>query len=82
VKIELEHKCRMEEIKDTMECPKDFECHRSECKKLSNVEIIGDGKLLECLEAGHRECEYGLCFDFGTFCKCPLRNYIARNLGS
>ena len=75
-----EHDKEIQEIIDAMECPRDFACQKSGFKNLSKVEIMAEGKLIECLEENGRHC--GLGFTFGAetiFCLCPLRGYIARN---
>ena len=75
-----EHEKEIQAIIDVVECPRDFACYKSGFENLSKVEIMADGKLIECLEENGRHCRLG--FTFGaetTFCLCPLRGYIARN---
>lgn len=79
MQMDKEHKRQIEEIISTRECPKDFVCYKSGFEKLSKVEIIGDAKLVECLEKRAQACEFGFPFEHGFFCKCPLRCYIAKN---
>ena len=71
----------IEQIISGIDCPKDFACHRSGFKNLSRVKVIADGKLIECLQEDARMCQFALTFGNAIFCKCPLRFYIAKNLG-
>ena len=73
------HKRRVEEIMGAMACPKDFTCYKSGFENLSRVTIIGDAELVECLEETPQTCVFGSSFGYGSFCRCPLRCYIAKN---
>ena len=70
----------MEEIALRIKCAKDFECFRSGFNKLCKARIVGDGKLLECSPQNRGACEFRFCFAARSFCKCPLRYHIAKNL--
>lgn len=80
MEIAQQHRKQIEEIISRTECPKRFECHRSGFARLGRVKFLAEGKLLECLEDNPGDCAFGVSFKFATFCKCPLRNYIAENL--
>ncbi len=79
--IAQEHRERIDQIvaKMTTPCPKDLVCYKSGFEVLPNTKVIGRGDLVECFEENRQSCRYGLSFGQGTFCKCPIRNYIARN---
>ena len=80
MKIAQEHEREIEEIIKAVECQKDFECFKSGFEKVSKVEIMAGGKLIECLEENRQLCRLGFAFGAETtFCICPLRSYIARN---
>ena len=81
MEITQEHKTQIEEIISGMECPKDFKCYKSGFEDLSKIEIFRDGELVECLEKHSQLCKFSFNFKYGYFCKCPLRRYIAKNLG-
>jgi hypothetical protein len=34
----------------------------------------------DCLDPSRQTCEFKVPFGHGTFCRCPLRVYIAKNL--
>ena len=79
MRLVTEHQRQIEEIIGVIECPWDFVCYKSGFEKLSKVTIIGDAKLVECLEKSPQTCQYEFAFGYGSFCKCPLRCYIAKN---
>jgi len=69
---------QIEQIIKEMNCPRGFECYTSDFENLSDVGIVGDAKMVECIKADAQICEYGVPFGLGVLCKCPLRNYIAK----
>jgi len=74
------HKEEIEQIVAAVDCPKNLECYRSAFERLSKVEIMADGKVIQCLEENSRACQLGFLYGAKTvFCLCPLRSYIARN---
>ena len=77
--ITQDNKKQIEEIIKEMDCPKDFQCYKSSFENLSEVGIVGDAKMVECIEESAKTCEFGHSFGLGFICKCPLRNCIARN---
>ena len=79
MRLVTERKRQIEEIISVMECPWDFVCYKSGFEKFSKVRIIGDAKLVECLEKRPQACQYGFAFGQGSFRKYPLRCYIAKN---
>jgi hypothetical protein len=68
-------------IIDDLECPNNFICYRSEFKRLCRVKDIGMESFLICLENNVLECGFSVKFGDVSFCKCPLRFYIAKNVG-
>jgi len=72
---------QVEEIIKQMTCPRDFECCKSGFENLSDVGIVGDAKMVECIEERAHSCDFGVPFGLGVLCKCPLRNYIAKHFG-
>jgi len=80
VQLGKEYKRQVEELIISMECPKNFVYCKSEFENLRRVRIIGDAKLVECLEKSPQTCELGFSFEYGSFCTCPLRHYIAKNV--
>jgi hypothetical protein len=75
-----EHTRRIKEIIARMKCQKDFECFTSGYARLCKAKIVGEGNLVECSPENRQSCEFRFCFVGRSFCKCPLRYYIAKNL--
>ena len=76
-----EQKKRIEEIMAGMQCEKGFECYESGFKKIGKAK---DERLLgyvECLEGPETRCKFKVPFRDEVFCKCPLRVYVAKELG-
>ena len=79
MEITQEHDSKIQEIMRGMQCNVDFECYKSGFENLSKAGIVGDAIMVECLEEKAKTCNYALPFGYGYICKCPLRNYIAKN---
>ena len=79
METEQEHDSKIQEIMRDMQCPTDCECYKSEFENLSRAAIVGNAKLVLCLEEKAKTCNYGLSYGYSYICKCPLRNYIAKN---
>lgn len=77
--ITQENKEQIEEIMRGMDCPRDFERYKSDFGSMGEVGIVGDAEMLECIERRGRAREFGSPRGVGVVCKCPLRNYIAKN---
>ena len=73
-----EHKRQIEEIISDIECPKDFQCYKSDFEDLAKIRIFRDGELVECFEEHSYLCKFSFSFGRGYYCKCPLRCYIAK----
>ena len=74
-------KDEIEKIMSSMDCPCDFECYKSGFENMCKAEYNGLGDFANCLEKSGTTCIFRLPFGFGIFCSCPLRVYIARELG-
>ena len=79
MKIEFSEKIR--EIMGEMQCPKNFKCAESGFEELCKAKDIGFESHLECLESNSWDCKFSDNFGFAYFCNCPLRVYIAKELG-
>jgi hypothetical protein len=77
---EQNHKEKVAEILDGLQCPKDFECYTSGQERLCKAEDIGLETFLVCLEKNPAACRFSVVFGGMHFCQCPLRVYIARKL--
>lgn len=76
---------RIREIIGEMDCPKHFKCAKLGFEYLCKARDFGDEHHLECLEDLFPACKFVIYSDScgkGTrFCRCPLRVYLARELG-
>jgi len=79
MEITQEHDSKIQEIMSGMQCPRDFECYKSGIENLCRAGIVGNAKLVECLEEKAKTCEHSFSFGLGYICKCTLRKYIAKN---
>ena len=81
VEITQEHASRLEELMAGLECPKEFICYKSGFTHVCKVRKTGTAGLLECLDAGSRNCQFSLPFDDPPICLCPVRAYLAAEFG-
>ena len=78
--MEQEHKEQMEKIMADMDCPKDFECYKSEFEKLCKAKDNGMYEYANCLESDSSTCSFKFSFGNDTLCHCPVRVYVVNNL--
>ncbi len=72
----------IQKIMAEMDCPKGFRCYVSKFEKLTPVRVYRGANVIRCQHEERRNCQYGFVFgDDIVFCKCPLRNYVAFELG-
>jgi hypothetical protein len=80
VELTQEHKTQIEEIMSSMDCEKDFECYKSGFDNICEAVHRGLDTYADCFDESRTTCKFKVPFGHGTFCKCPLRIYIAKNL--
>jgi hypothetical protein len=71
----------VEKIFGGIQCPKDFKCTKFGFEQLCKAEDIGEDNILECLEKNPLDCPFEIDLGYVRLCRCPLRIYIAKNLG-
>ncbi|OHB75534.1 MAG: hypothetical protein A2Z25_07480 [Planctomycetes bacterium RBG_16_55_9] len=84
IEIAEKDRKRIQEIKDQMQCPKGFKCAEGEFEGLCKIRDFGDEQSVQCLEEASPPCPFAGVYDYGfqmRFCRCPLRVYVAKNLG-
>lgn len=84
VEIGQEDSKRIQQIMGEMECLKNFQCAQDGFEDLCRVRDFGDDKAVQCLEETSPPCHFAGVYDYGfqmRFCRCPLRVYVAKNLG-
>ena len=78
-----EYRARIREIINGMQCPKDFKCAEEGFENLCKAKTFGNELLLQCLEDTSPPCPFAEVYEDGfqmSFCRCPLRVYLAKNL--
>ena len=79
-----EQDCKVKAIMADMECPKDFHCYKSKFTDITPVEAFPGNNIIECIRTDPSLCPMAFTFGIGIgkgFCTCPLRKYVALELG-
>ncbi len=72
----------IQKIMAETDCPRGFRCYESKFEDLAPVEAFPGNNVVECRKAEESYCPMAFRFGVGTaFCTCPLRKYVALNLG-
>ena len=71
----------IQKIMGEMDCSAGFSCYNSGFEDLTPVRVLSYGPV-ECLRAKESHCpvSFGFSID-GMRCECPLRRYVALELG-
>ena len=78
--IEKDIQKQIEDIIHEMKCPKDFVCYTSGFKNLCMAKDIGLESFVACLVTDPLKCKFSIYFGEISFCQCPLRICISKNL--
>ncbi len=71
----------VQKIMAKTDCPKGLRCYESAFEDLAPVKVISSNTV-ECLKAKDSYCQMAFAFGLNfVFCKCPLRKYVALELG-
>jgi len=82
VELTAEQEADVQKIMAEMNCPGDFICYKSKFDDLTPVEAFPGNNIVECLRTDPSLCPMAFTFGLGKgFCKCPLRHYVAFELG-
>ncbi len=84
--LEQERKTVIQDMKAVefmgeLKCPKDFQCYKSKYEKLCKTEFFAETKVLHCLEEAPQSCTFALSYKDAYYCQCPLRYFIAEEIG-
>ena len=71
---------KIEEIMDSMTCPKCFHCYKSDFEELCNATCNPKDGFVECNQPSGKECWYSVDMGERITCRCPLRVYMVKNL--
>ena len=73
---------KIKAIMADMECPKGFRCYESKFEDLGPVEAFPGSYVVECRGTDRSSCLMSFTFDIDmAICACPLRRYVALELG-
>ena len=72
----------VEKIVGRLKCPKDFYCYKSRYNSLCDKENRTLRPFSICLNEKLQECTFSIPGQNTFLCKCPLRDYIAKELGN
>ena len=83
--MELADDCtrEIEQIKATVECHKGFRCcNRCGSRDARPAKVYGGANLVQCQQEDRMDCPVSPVFSGDiVFCQCPLRRYLAMELG-
>jgi hypothetical protein len=74
-------KDKIEKLIGEIKCDLDFRCYKSRFKDICEAKNIGMEDFIDCHDKTPTKCRYAMSFGDAYFCHCPLRNYLAREIG-
>lgn len=76
------HEHQIAHLMRATSCAIDFACVKDGCRSACEARDVGMEHNLICLdEQGYQECGFGFSSGIGHLCRCPMRVYIAKELG-
>lgn len=64
-----------------MDCPKHFSCCGPSPTDLCKANYVISTHMVECIEMTNQPCKFKSLLGEGGLCKCPLRCFLAKELG-
>lgn len=61
-------------------CTKDPKCIDTDFEDVTPVKSVAAGELLECYTDKAKNCEFALPFGRTHLCRCPIRQYLYKQL--
>ena len=78
----MKQEADVQKIMAATDCPHGFPCYESKFEKLIPVKLYQGANVIQCQQAKRLDCGRASVFHKDiVFCKCPLRNYVAFQLG-
>jgi hypothetical protein len=78
--VDEETRRQIDDIMGAMDCPKRFRCAENGFEELCRAEDIHLDHHLVCLEERPEACSFAVPFGGASFCRCPLRVYLAKHV--
>ena len=79
--MEQRHEQEIEKIISQIACPKDFTCYKERFHSLCKTKDVGLESYVQCLDDNPNRCTFSVRYGYSYYCRCPLRVYVAKNLG-
>ena len=79
--MEQDLKKEVQKIIDHSFCLKDFSCYKLEFEAFCQARDVGLHSFVECLTEAPLDCPFSIRLEALSYCKCPLRVYICKELG-
>lgn len=81
--MDPKHEIAIDQLAADMDCPKDFQCRKTNFQNLCDARISMGGTLVDCSHAqcsldNNGGCPFRVNYGRGLFCTCPIRIYVAR----
>ncbi|MHC4165580.1 MAG: hypothetical protein ACYSWQ_01330 [Planctomycetota bacterium] len=81
MELTAQQEADVQKIMGEMDCPRGFRCYESGFEDLSPVKVISSNAI-ECFKAKKSFCRMSVNLGLSTMiCTCPLRKYVALELG-
>ena len=82
MELTAEQDSEVKAIMSAMDCQYGFPCYESKFEKFIPVEVYLGANVIRCRHNAQQDCQYSFVFGDGiVFCQCPLRSYVAFELG-
>ena len=79
--MEESHEQEIEKIISQTSCPKGFTCYKKGFHSLCKAKDVGLESHVQCLDSNSNGCAFSVRYGYSYYCRCPLRVYVAKNLG-
>ena len=77
---EIKSLSELERIMDGLKCPRDFQCYKSVYNSLDKKTVSDIKSFMFCFKEKLRGCAFSVPSESQSSCKCPLRDYISKEL--
>ena len=72
----------VQKIMAGIDCPVGFPCYKSKLEDISPAKLVRGANVLQCEAGSEQKCPMSYKFSHDIrFCRCPLRRYVALELG-
>ena len=79
---EIKSLSELDKIIDGLKCPRDFQCYKSAYNAPDTKTGSDMQSFLFCFKEKLRDCAFSVPSESQSSCKCPLRDYISKELNN